>query len=144
MPAGSPILASSVPTACHAAHQRCTWSASTGSSGSGVPGLEVTVYPAGQPGQPTGVTATTIAGGQFDFEQPFVWVDPGEDAIVNEQYDYLVDLLDEFGIALAGFTSIVIVFSRRDGQLHPADRFRDAHPSGRSPCARARLYRRGH
>jgi len=32
--------------------------------------------------------------------------------------------LAEFGIALAGFTSIVIVFGRRDGQLHPIDRFR--------------------
>jgi hypothetical protein len=32
--------------------------------------------------------------------------------------------LAEFGIALAGFTSIVIVFGRRDGELHPADRFR--------------------
>lgn len=32
--------------------------------------------------------------------------------------------LAEFGIALAGFTSIVVVFGRRDGQFHPADRFR--------------------
>lgn len=32
--------------------------------------------------------------------------------------------LAEFGIALAGFTSIVIVFGRRDGDFHPADRFR--------------------
>ena len=32
--------------------------------------------------------------------------------------------LAEFGIALAGFTSIVIVFGRRDGEIHPADRFR--------------------
>jgi hypothetical protein len=32
--------------------------------------------------------------------------------------------LAEFGIALAGFTSIVIIFGRRDGALHPADRFR--------------------
>jgi hypothetical protein len=32
--------------------------------------------------------------------------------------------LAEFGIALAGFTSIIVVFSRRDGQFHPADRFR--------------------
>jgi hypothetical protein len=32
--------------------------------------------------------------------------------------------LAEFGIALAGFTSVVVVFSRRDGQFHPADRFR--------------------
>jgi len=32
--------------------------------------------------------------------------------------------LAEFGIALAGFTSIVVVFTRRDGEFHPADRFR--------------------
>jgi len=32
--------------------------------------------------------------------------------------------LAEFGIALAGFTSIVIVFGQRDGEFHPADRFR--------------------
>ena len=32
--------------------------------------------------------------------------------------------LAEFAIALAGFTSVVVVFSRRDGELHPADRFR--------------------
>jgi hypothetical protein len=32
--------------------------------------------------------------------------------------------LAEFGIALAGFTSIVVVFSRRDGEFHEADRFR--------------------
>jgi hypothetical protein len=32
--------------------------------------------------------------------------------------------LAEFGIALAGFTGIVIIFGRRDGELHPADRFR--------------------
>ena len=32
--------------------------------------------------------------------------------------------LAEFGIALAGFTSVVVVFSRRDGEFHPADRFR--------------------
>ena len=32
--------------------------------------------------------------------------------------------LAEFGIALAGFTSIVIVFSRQGGDFHPADRFR--------------------
>jgi hypothetical protein len=32
--------------------------------------------------------------------------------------------LAEFGIALAGFTSIVVVFGRGDGQLHSLDRFR--------------------
>jgi hypothetical protein len=32
--------------------------------------------------------------------------------------------LAEFSIALAGFTSIVVVFSRRDGEFHPGDRFR--------------------
>jgi len=32
--------------------------------------------------------------------------------------------LAEFAIALAGFTSVVVVFSRRDGEFHPADRFR--------------------
>ena len=32
--------------------------------------------------------------------------------------------LAEFGIALAGFTSIVVVFRRGGEQLHPADRFR--------------------
>jgi hypothetical protein len=32
--------------------------------------------------------------------------------------------LAEFGIALAGFTSVIVVFSRRDGEFHPADRFR--------------------
>jgi hypothetical protein len=32
--------------------------------------------------------------------------------------------LAEFGIALAGFTSIVVVFGHRDGRFHPVDRFR--------------------
>ena len=32
--------------------------------------------------------------------------------------------LAEFGIALAGFTSIVVVFGRGGGEFHPADRFR--------------------
>ena len=32
--------------------------------------------------------------------------------------------LAEFGIALAGFTSIVVVFRRGGGDFHPADRYR--------------------
>ena len=32
--------------------------------------------------------------------------------------------LSEFGIALAGFTSIVVVFGRGGGAFHPVDRFR--------------------
>lgn len=32
--------------------------------------------------------------------------------------------LAEFGVAIAGFTSIVVVFGRRGGAFHPADRYR--------------------
>lgn len=32
--------------------------------------------------------------------------------------------LAEFSIALAGFTGVVVIFSRGDGGFHPADRFR--------------------
>ena len=32
--------------------------------------------------------------------------------------------LAEFAIALAGFTSIVVIFGRRGGEFHPVDRFR--------------------
>jgi hypothetical protein len=32
--------------------------------------------------------------------------------------------LAEFGIALAGFVGVVVVFRRREGHLHPADEFR--------------------
>jgi hypothetical protein len=35
--------------------------------------------------------------------------------------------LTDFGIALAGFTSIVVVFGRRGGEFHPADRARVFH-----------------
>lgn len=35
-----------------------------------------------------------------------------------------LQILAEFGIALGGFTSIVVVFSRRGGEFHEADRYR--------------------
>jgi hypothetical protein len=35
-----------------------------------------------------------------------------------------LQVLAEFGIALGGFTSIVVVFGRRGGEFHPVDRFR--------------------
>jgi hypothetical protein len=47
-----------------------------------------------------GFTAGT-AGGLFDFQQPFVFVDPNEAEIAPEQAGYLAAQLDELGWALA-------------------------------------------
>ena len=41
------------------------------------------------------------ADGTFDFESPFVYVDPGEQGLPEPQRQYLTDLLDDLGHALA-------------------------------------------
>jgi len=67
------------------------------------------------------------AGGAFDFQQPFVLVDPDEDEIQPQQLTYLQDLLDEFGDALAspGFTHPVT--GRHYSEIIDVDAFIDHH-----------------
>jgi len=77
------------------------------------------------PGE-AGFTAGT-AGGVFDFEQPFVAVDPGESELEPEQSDYLVALLDELGDALASADFIHPDTGRHYDEIIDVDSWIDHH-----------------
>jgi len=67
------------------------------------------------------------AGGQFAFQQPFVFVDPNEVEIRPEQYGYLSSQLDELGEALAAADFTHPVTGRHYSQIIDVDSWIDHH-----------------
>jgi hypothetical protein len=73
-----------------------------------------------------GFTAGT-GGGILDFQQPFAFVDPGEDEVVLEQYFYLRDELDELGEALVAPDFVNPYTGRHYSAIIDVDAFIDHH-----------------
>jgi len=74
----------------------------------------------------SGFTAA-VDGTGLDFEQPFVYVDPGPDTVVLEQESYLVSLLDELGVAVSTPGFIHPVTGRHYNEIIDVDAWIDHH-----------------
>ena len=73
-----------------------------------------------------GFTAGT-AGGRLEFEQPFVMVEPDEVDLQGPQEAYIVDLLDELGVALTSTDFTHPVTGRHYDQIIDVDAWIDHH-----------------